>query len=64
MTKIPEIRDNHYNLVVIDKRRRYPEVEKLHTTACKQTKEKLKKIFFYGKICKIYGIERWSIITF
>jgi transposase InsO family protein len=20
--------------------------------------------FFYGKVCKIYGIERWSIITF
>jgi hypothetical protein len=37
--------DGHYNLVVIDKRTRYPEVEKLHTTACKQTKEKLKKIF-------------------
>jgi hypothetical protein len=37
--------DGHYNLVVIDKRTRYLEVEKLHTTACKQTKEKLKKIF-------------------
>ena len=37
--------DGHYNRVVIDKRTRYLEVEKLHTTACKQTKEKLKKIF-------------------
>jgi hypothetical protein len=37
--------DGHYNLVVIDKRTRYLEVEKLHTTACKQTKGKLKKIF-------------------
>ena len=37
--------DGHYNLVVIDKRTRYPEVETLRTTACKQTKEKLIKIF-------------------
>jgi transposase InsO family protein len=37
--------DGHYNLVVIDNRTRYSEVENLHTTACKQTKEKLKKIF-------------------
>ena len=58
MTEIPEIPwevvsvdfggpypDGHYNLVVIDKRTRYPDVEKLNTTACKQTKEKLMKIF-------------------
>ncbi|CAG2246282.1 unnamed protein product [Mytilus edulis] len=36
--------DGHYNLVVIDKRTRYPEVEKVNTTACKQTKDKLMRI--------------------
>ena len=58
MTKIPEnpwqvvsvdfggpYPDGHYNLVVIDKRTRYPEVESLSSTAMKSTKEKLKKIF-------------------
>lgn len=35
----------HYNLVVIDKRTRYPEVERLYSTAITSTKEKLKKIF-------------------
>ena len=33
----------HYNLV--DKRTRYPEVERLYSTAIPSTKEKLKKIF-------------------
>ena len=37
--------DGHYNLVVIDKRTRYPEVETLYSTAVKPTKEKLKKVF-------------------
>ena len=37
--------DGHYNLVVIDKRTRYPEVEMVHSTATSLTKEKLKKIF-------------------
>ena len=37
--------DGHYNLVVIDKRTRYPEVEVVSSTGIKQTKEKLKKIF-------------------
>ena len=37
--------DGHYNLVIIDKRTRYPEVEPISTTGCKTTKEKLKKIF-------------------
>ena len=37
--------DGHYNLVVIDKRIRYPEVEVVYSTGVKPTKEKLKKIF-------------------
>ena len=37
--------DGHYNLVVIDKRTRYPEVEIVYSTAVKPTKGKLKKIF-------------------
>lgn len=37
--------DGHYNLVVIDKRTRYPEVEVVYSTGIKATKEKLKKIF-------------------
>ena len=37
--------DGHYNLVVIDKRTRYPEVEVVYSTGVKPTKEKLKKIF-------------------
>ena len=37
--------DGHYNLVIIDKRTRYPEVEVVSSTAVKQTKETLKKIF-------------------
>ena len=35
--------DGHYNLLVIDKRTRYPEVEIVYPTAVKPTKEKLKK---------------------
>ena len=34
--------DGHYNLVVIDKRTRYPEVEIVYSTAVKPTKEKMK----------------------
>ena len=37
--------DGHYNLVVIDKRTRYPEVEVVYSTRIKPTKEKRKKIF-------------------
>lgn len=37
--------DGHYNLVVIDKRTRYPEVERVYSTAYKPTMQKLKKIF-------------------
>ena len=37
--------DGHYNLVIIDKGTRYPEVEVVYSTAMKSTKEKLKKIF-------------------
>ena len=37
--------DGHYNLVVIDKRTRYPEVEVVYSTGIKPTKEKPKKIF-------------------
>ena len=37
--------DGHYNLVVIDKRTRYPEVEVVYSTGIKPTKEKLKNIF-------------------
>ncbi|CAC5366628.1 unnamed protein product [Mytilus coruscus] len=44
--------DEHYNLVVIDKRTRYPEVEKLNTTACKQIKDKLMRIFATHEISR------------
>ena len=37
--------DGHYNLVAIDKRTRYPEVAKTHSTAFQPTKEKLKTMF-------------------
>lgn len=37
--------DGHYNLVVIDKRTRYPEVERVYSTSAKSTTEKLKKMF-------------------
>ena len=37
--------DGHYNLVVIDKRTRYPEVETTRSTSFKATKSKLKRIF-------------------
>ena len=37
--------DGHYNLVVIDKRSRYPEVEKTHSTAAKPTIDKFRKMF-------------------
>ena len=37
--------DEHYNLLVIDKRTRYPEVERLCSTVITSPKEKLKKIF-------------------
>ena len=37
--------DGHYNLVVIDRRTIYSEVEVVYSTGIKPTKEKLKKIF-------------------
>jgi len=37
--------DGHYNLVAIDKRTRYPEVVKTHSTAFQPSKEKLKTLF-------------------
>ena len=37
--------DGHYNLVAVDKRTRYPEVETTHSTAVKPTTNKLKKMF-------------------
>ena len=37
--------DTYYNLVAIDKRTRYPEVAKTHSTAAKPTTEKLKTMF-------------------
>ena len=37
--------DGHYNLVAVDKRTRYPEVETTHSTAFKPTKINLKKMF-------------------
>ena len=39
--------NGHYNLVVIDKRTRYRELESVHSTAAKPTKEKLKKNIRY-----------------
>ena len=42
----------HYNLVVIDKRTRYPEVEQVTSTSFEQTRVKLKRIF------AIHGILR------
>ena len=44
--------DGHYNLVVLDQRTRYPEVEVVFSTAIKPTKEKLKKIFAHHGIPK------------
>lgn len=44
--------DGHYNLVVIDKRSRYPAVETVYSTAFKPTKRALKTIF------STYGIPR------
>eukprot|EP00794_Sanderia_malayensis_P021366 gene21366-23446_t len=37
--------DCHYNLVAVDKRTRYAEVETIHSTAAKPTMKKLKKMF-------------------
>ena len=37
--------DSHYNLVVVDKRTRYPEVETTHSTTVKPTTKKLKQMF-------------------
>ena len=42
--------DGHYNLVVVDKRTRYPEVETTYLTGFKPTKEKLKKTFGHNGI--------------
>ncbi|XP_041480959.1 uncharacterized protein K02A2.6-like [Lytechinus variegatus] len=37
--------DGHYNLVAVDKRTRYPEVETTHSTSFKATRTKMKKMF-------------------
>ena len=37
--------DGHYSLVVIDKRTRYPEMERVYSTSANSTTEKLKKMF-------------------
>ena len=37
--------DGHYNLVVIDKRTRFPVVEQTTSTSCKVTSDRLRKIF-------------------
>ena len=37
--------DGHYNLVAVDKRTRYPEVQQTHSTAFKPTKRGLKTMF-------------------
>ena len=37
--------DGHYSLVVIDKRTRYPEMERVYSTSAKSTTEKLRKMF-------------------
>ena len=37
--------DGHYNLLAIDKRTRYPEVLRTHSTAFRPTKDRLKTIF-------------------
>ena len=42
--------DGHYNLVVVDRRTRYPEVEVVSLKAFKPTKEKLKKMFAHHGI--------------
>ena len=38
-------RDGHFNVVAIDQRSQYPEVETVSSTGIKPTKEKVKKIF-------------------
>ena len=37
--------DGHYNLVVIDKRTRFPVVEQTTSTSCRVTCDRLRKIF-------------------
>ncbi|XP_033095335.1 uncharacterized protein K02A2.6-like [Anneissia japonica] len=37
--------NGHYNLVAVDKRKRYPEVETTYSTAFQPTRDKLKKMF-------------------
>jgi len=44
--------DGHYNLVAIDQRTRYLEVEVVSSTAVKPTKEKLKKMFAHHGVPK------------
>ena len=71
MTKIPEkpwqtvsvdfggpYPDGHYNLVIIDKRTRYPEVEVTYSTAAKPTKEKLKRY-----LLRMGHLNNWKQIT-
>ena len=51
--------DGHYNLVAIDKRTRYAEVETIHSTAAKPTMKKLKKMFAtHGTPKRIEGDNR------
>ena len=45
--------DGHYNFVVVDKRTRYVEVERVYTTSAKSTTKKLLKIFATHGIPKI-----------
>ena len=49
--------DDHYNLVMIDKRTRYPVVEAVPSTNFKVNKEKLKHTF------TTYGTPRWRATT-
>ena len=48
--------DGHYNLVAVDRRTRYPEVEVVSSTAFKPTKERLKKMFaHHGVPRRVYS---------
>ena len=38
-------RDGHYNLVIIDKRTRFPVIEQVTSTSCRTTWERLRKVF-------------------
>lgn len=48
--------DGHYNLVAVDRRTRYPEVEVVSSTAFKPTKERLRKMFaHHGVPRRVYS---------